>query len=101
GWGCGGGGPVGRRGEGNGDFNPYWQVNPADSRRPPNLNGGPASNADAPSRYRVYRYEIEQGHVADVSVGGESGAPACYSGGDLSRMPDRPTLPAPLAHFHS
>src|SRR5215831_11230322 len=73
----------------------------ADSRRPPNLNGGPASNADAPSRYRVYRYEIEQGHVPDVSVGGESGAPACYSGGDLSGMPDRRILHAAVVNCQS
>jgi Flp pilus assembly protein TadG len=90
--------PIDGMGEGNWDFDTYWQVNHGDSRRPPNLNGGPASNADAPSRYRVYRYEIEQGHIADISVGGESGAPACYSGGDLSGMPERRILHAAVVN---
>ena len=40
-----------------------------------------------PSRYRVYRYEVEQGYVGDLSAGGESGAHACY-GGDLPAAPD-------------
>ena len=93
--------PIDGMGEGNWDFDTYWQVNHGDSTRPPNLNGGPASNADAPSRYRVYRYEIEQGHVADVSVGGESGAPACYGGGDLSGMPERRILHAAVVNCQS
>jgi Flp pilus assembly protein TadG len=92
---------FGRMGEGNWDFNTYWQVNHGDSGPPPNLDGGPASNADVPSRYRVYRYEIEQGHVADVSLGGESGAPACYSGGDLSGTPDRRILHAAVINCQS
>ena len=52
-------------GEGNWDFDSYWQVNHGDSEPLQNLNGG------VPSRYRVYRYEIEQGRVGDVSLGGE------------------------------
>jgi Flp pilus assembly protein TadG len=79
-------------GEGNWDFGTYWHVNHGDSGLPSSLNDGSASNANVPSRYRVYRYEIEQGRVADVSIGGESGAPACYSGGDLSGTPDRRIL---------
>jgi Putative Flp pilus-assembly TadE/G-like len=76
---------FGRMGEGNWDFDTYWQVNHgADAGPSAMLDGGPA-----PSRYRVYRYEIEQGRVGDVSLGGESGAPACYGGGDLSAVPDR------------
>ena len=93
--------PIDSMGEGNWDFDTYWQVNHADSRPPPNLNGGAASNDDVPSRYRVYRYEIEQGRVADVSLGGESGAPACYSGGDLSGMPDRRILHAAVVNCQS
>jgi Flp pilus assembly protein TadG len=85
---------VGTMGEGNWDFDTYWQVNHGDS-------GGPASNADVPSRYRVYRYEIEQGRVADVSLGGESGAPACYRGGDLSGTPDRRILHAAIVNCQS
>ena len=92
--------PIDSMGEGNWDFDTYWQVNHADSRPPPNLNGGAASNDDVPSRYRVYRYEIEQGRVADVSVGGESGAPACYNG-DLSGTPDRRILHAAVVNCQS
>jgi hypothetical protein len=92
---------FGSMGEGNWDFDTYWQVNHGDSGPPPDLNGGLASNADVPSRYRVYRYEIEQGHVADVSLGGESGAPACYSGGDLSGTSDRRILHAAIVNCQS
>jgi hypothetical protein len=82
-------------GEGNWDFDSYWQVNHGDSEPPQSLNGG------VPSRYRVYRYEIEQGRVADVSMGGESGAPACYSGGDLPGTPDRRILHAAIVNCQS
>jgi Flp pilus assembly protein TadG len=92
--------PIDSMGEGNWDFDTYWQVNHGDSGPPPNLNGGTASNDDVPSRYRVYRYEIEQGHVADVSLGGESGAPACYNG-DLSGTPDRRILHAAIVNCQS
>jgi Putative Flp pilus-assembly TadE/G-like len=87
--------PIDGMGEGNWDFDSYWQVNHGDSEPPQNLNGG------VPSRYRVYRYEIEQGHVADVSLGGESGAPACYSGGDLPGTPDRRILHAAIVNCQS
>src|SRR5215471_17822217 len=92
---------VGSMGEGNWDFDRYWKVNHGDSGPPSNLNGGPASNAAVPSRYRVYRYEIEQGQVADVSLGGESGAPACYRGGDLSGTSDRRILHAAIVNCQS
>jgi hypothetical protein len=59
------------------------------------VDGGPANNTDVPSRYRVYRYEIEQGLV------GELGAPACYSGGDLSAVPDRRILHAAVINCQS
>jgi hypothetical protein len=93
--------PIDGMGEGNWDFDSYWQVNHGDSEPPQSLNGGAASNADVPSRYRVYRYEIEQGRVADVSIGGESGAPACYSGGDLLGTPDRRILHAAIVNCQS
>ena len=93
--------PIDGMGEGNWDFDSYWQVNHGDSEPPQSLNGGAASNADVPSRYRVYRYEIEQGRVADVSIGGESGAPACYSGGDLPGTPDRRILHAAIVNCQS
>ncbi len=93
--------PIDGMGEGNWDFDSYWQVNHGDSEPPQSLNGGAASNADVPSRYRVYRYEIEQGRVADVSIGGELGAPACYSGGDLPGTPDRRILHAAIVNCQS
>jgi Flp pilus assembly protein TadG len=93
---------FGSMGEGNWDFNTYWQVNHGGNSGPSAmLDGGPAGNTDVPSRYRVYRYEIEQGHVGDVSLGGESGAPACYSGGDLSAVPDRRILHAAVINCHN
>ena len=86
---------FGRVGEGNWDSNKYWQVNHgADAGPSAMVDGEAEGNTDVPSRYRVYRYEIEQGLVGDVSLGGESGAPACYSGGDLSAVPDRRILHA-------
>jgi hypothetical protein len=88
-------------GEGNWDLDTYWQVNHRDSALPANLNGGAASNADVQSRYRVYLHEIEKGLVADVSLGGESGAPACYSGDDLSGTPDRRILYAAIVNCQS
>jgi hypothetical protein len=93
---------FGSMGEGNWDFDTYWQVNHGDSSPPSNLNGGTADNSDVLSRYRVYRYEIEHGHVGDVSLGGESGAPACYAGsGELSAVPDRRILHAAIVNCQS
>jgi Flp pilus assembly protein TadG len=87
----------GRMGEGNWDFETYWQVNHgADGRALPTINGALASNADPPSRYSVYRYEIEEGLVADRSPGGESGVPACFAGDEVSNTPDRRILHAAI-----
>jgi len=92
----------GRMGAGDWDFSTYWQVNHSgDGRNPPVVNGAPANNANPPSRYDVYRYEIEQRYVADRSPGGESGAPACYSGGELSDQPDRRILHAAVVNCRS
>jgi hypothetical protein len=85
----------GRMGQGDWDFETYWQVNHgADGRALPTINGALASNADPPSRYSVYRYEIEEGLVADRSPGGESGVPACFAGDEVSKAPDRRILHA-------
>ena len=87
----------GRMGQGNWDFETYWQVNHgADGRTVPTINGSLASNANPPSRYSVYRYEIEQGIVSDRSPSGETGAPACYTGGAISDLPDRRILHAAI-----
>jgi len=92
----------GRMGAGNWDFSTYWQVNHSgDGRGPPVVNGAPANNANPPSRYDVYRYEIEQGFVADRSPGGESGAPVCYAGDGLSGTPDRRILHAAVINCRS
>jgi len=80
----------GRMGNGTWDFDAYWANN----------FGGAApngwSNANLPSRYEVYRYEIDNGLTATAAVAGnakgERGAPACYSGGGLSDDPDRRVL---------
>lgn len=92
----------GRMGSGNWDFDTYWQVNHgADGRPTPVINGTLASNASPPSRYAIYRYEIEQGYVADRSPGGETGAPACYRGGALADVADRRVLNAAIINCQS
>jgi hypothetical protein len=92
----------GRMGNGNWNFATYWQVNHgADGRPPPAVNGSPASNANLPSRYNVYRYEIDESYVSDRSTGGESGTPACYRGGVLPEVPDRRVLQAAVINCHS
>ncbi len=92
----------GRIGNGSWNFATYWQVNHgADGRDPPTVNGEPASNSNFPSRYDVYRYEIEQGYVADRSPGGESGAPGCYGGRILADNPDRRVLYAAIINCQS
>jgi Putative Flp pilus-assembly TadE/G-like len=92
----------GRMGNGNWNFATYWQVNHgADGRSPPTVNGAPASNSNLPSRYEVYRYEIDEGFVSDRSLGGESGTPACYRGGALPDVPDRRVLQAAIINCQS
>jgi hypothetical protein len=91
----------GRMGNGLWDFSTYWQANHGGSGRPPPIIGGaPASNENPPSRYSVYRYEIEQGYVNDLSPGGETGAPTCYSG-NLSDKPDRRVIIAAIINCQS
>ena len=92
----------GRIGNGNWNFATYWQVNHgADGRSPPIVNGAPAGNSNLPSRYDVYRYEIDQGYLTDRSPGGESGVPACYGGPLLSDAPDRRVLHAAIVNCQS
>jgi hypothetical protein len=89
----------GRMGNGNWDFDTYWQVNHGGAgREPPMVDGEPANNSNPPSRYFVYRYEIEQGYVGDRSLGGESGVPACYGGDVLSDTPDRRVIRAAIVN---
>ena len=80
----------GRMGDGNWDCPGYWAINFGASLVPP-----PAScTAGTASRYDIYRYEIDNNLVATSSPGGETGQPACYSGGagTLSDNPDRRLL---------
>jgi hypothetical protein len=95
--------PAGRMGAGDWDFATYWQVNHSgDGRGPPSVNGVPASNANPPPRYDVYRYEIEHGLVSDRSAGGETGAPACYGGDQpAAAIPDRRILYAAVINCRS
>jgi hypothetical protein len=89
----------GRMGDGRWDFDTYWQVNHGGAgRQPPIVNGSPATNSNLPSRYGIYRYEIEQGMVEDRSPGGESGAPACYGGDTYSDAPDRRIIQAAVVN---
>jgi hypothetical protein len=91
-----------RIGGGDWDFSTYWQVNHGGSGRgPPNVDGAPASNSSPPTRYSVYRYEIEQGLAGDRSPGGESGTPACYGGDDVSDRTDRRILYAAVVNCRS
>ncbi len=51
------------------------------------------TNANPPSRYEAYRYEIANNFVDNAALGGnavgERGNPGCYTGGGLSDTPDR------------
>lgn len=80
-----------RVGDGLWDFEGYWAVNHGSAPKPPPKDGLAYTNADPPSRYDVYRYEIEAKLTANASPGGETGVPACYkkSTGD---EPDRRLL---------
>jgi len=92
----------GRMGAGDWDFSTYWQVNHSgDGRTPPTVNGAPASDANPPTRYDVYRYEIDQGFVSDRSPGGESGAPACFGEEVWPGGPDRRILYSAVVNCQS
>lgn len=85
-----GGGSGGRLGDGDYDLTGYWDVNhPA---RPfPAGSGWADTAASRPTRYEVYRAELEDDAlIQDASPGGETGAAQCYADpGGLSDDPDR------------
>ena len=92
----------GRVGNGNWNFATYWQVNHGSAgRTPPIIDGNSTSNSNLPGRYEIYRYEIDQGYVADRSPGGETGVPACYGGSALSDVPDRRVLYSAIVNCQS
>jgi hypothetical protein len=77
----------GRIGNGNWDFDLYWSTNFGSNYKPAGY-----SNSNLPSRYFVYRYEIESpNNLLNIqSPGGERAAPQCYSGSTPpSDQPDR------------
>ncbi|HEX2725367.1 MAG TPA: TadE family protein [Beijerinckiaceae bacterium] len=89
----------GRIGGGDWDFETYWKASHPGRSFP---NGWKNTDENRPSRYEVYRYEIDNDLVGDLSVGGggggkkgggggaqESGTPQCYSG-DKTKLTDNP-----------
>ena len=66
-----------RMGTGNWDFEAYWTTNHAFAA-PFGWNNG---DGNRPSRYEVYREEIDSNIYTDASPDGETGVPECYGGG--------------------
>jgi hypothetical protein len=83
----------GRMGTGDWDFDSYWSTNFGSTAKPTDPSGVGYSNTNRPSRYDVYRHEIAANLTGSGAQGGaavgETGTPACYSGGGLSDEPDR------------
>jgi hypothetical protein len=83
----------GRMGTGDWDFDSYWSTNFGSTAKPADASGVGYSNTNRPSRYDVYRHEIAANLTGSGAQGGaavgETGTPACYSGGGLSDEPDR------------
>lgn len=85
----------GRMGNGNWDFETYWNTNyPGIAAPAP--SGGQWSNTNLPSRHEVYQHELStigagQDLVAHTSGApyNEAGGPMCYGGGGVSAVPDR------------
>lgn len=75
----------GRMGDGVWDLATYWSINHGGSV-PADLWDG--TTANLPSRYEVYRYEIANNLVTDMSTGGETGVPKSGCGSPVID-PDR------------
>lgn len=107
---CGASGDFGGRlggGDWNGMFVMYMKSNFGNnsSNWPTKADGSayttdPANTADLPSRYEVYRNEINQGFVNSNSSSRNKGMayPACYTGGTPNDSPDRRLIFAALAN---
>lgn len=78
----------GRMGAGDWNFARYWAANHPTRSVPAALSG---TGSDLPTRYEVYRYEINNNIVQDASVGGEQGTPPAGAGTPIS-TPDRRLL---------
>lgn len=78
-------------GNGNWDFEAYWDMN--HGNRDGMANDSPPygwSNSNRPTRYEVYRHEVDTSAIPDQSPAGENGAPQCYSGDvEPNNEPDR------------
>ncbi|WP_265517350.1 pilus assembly protein TadG-related protein [Nitratireductor luteus] len=77
---------TGQIGNGEWDYETYLAANNFTATDMANFtdeDGSAYSNANPPSRYELYKYEISQGLVPRASVGdangGETGVPACHS----------------------
>jgi hypothetical protein len=84
----------GRMGDGNWDFDAYWTVNHTLTggglqTKPNGPSGGPASNANLPSRYDVYRYEIAHGSSFISNPSGQAATPPPPNA-------EQPNLPAQM-----
>ena len=77
-----------RLGNGNWDFNGYWAINHPGVSAP---NGWDNSDANRPSRFDVYQWELENGIPNNSASGGENGNPTCSSS-TVSPDPDRRIL---------
>ncbi len=80
---------AGRIGGGDWDFDTYWTRTHGSRPRPNSW-----SNSNRPSRFQVYRYEVDNDLSINSTAQGtpsEKGAPVCYAGGSstLSDDPDR------------
>lgn len=89
-----GGGGAHVWGNGVWDFEAYWDMNHGnrDGAYDKAADGNTTdwNNGNLPSRYDVYRYEIEEGAIPDQTLqGGEDGSPQCYGGPDPTDDPDR------------
>jgi hypothetical protein len=74
----------GRMGDGDWDFDSYWSINHSGTAAP---NGW--SNLNRPTRYDVYRYEIDNNLIGDVSPDGESGVPPANCGAPVTTVDRR------------
>ncbi|RWO29561.1 MAG: hypothetical protein EOS10_22210 [Mesorhizobium sp.] len=83
-------GTYGRIGNGEWDYEGYMAANgftTADMADFVDSGGNAYSNANPPSRYDLYKYELSNDLVASPSLGGETGAAACHA--SPSTDPDR------------
>jgi Flp pilus assembly protein TadG len=88
-------------GDGAWDFDAYWAMNHPGLQKPTSswqglpANAGSAwSNTNRPSRYQVYRWEIDNSHIPNNSTSSpayENGNPCQYTG-TVNDSPDRRVL---------